>query len=48
MILLDMKIQKMRRGEILTALRTPIHMRLLIMHLVVLVRGKRERLAVRR
>jgi len=48
MILFDMEIQEMSRGEVLTALRAAIDMGLSIVHLVVLVRGEREGLAVRR
>lgn len=48
MILFDMEIQKMTRGEVLTALRAAIDMGLSVMDLVVLVRGEREGLAVRR
>jgi hypothetical protein len=48
MVLLDVQIEQMTRGEVLAALRTAIHMRLKVMDLVIFIGRERERLAVRR
>lgn len=42
MVLFNMEIQKPLRREILPALRTPIDVRLAVMHLVVFVGSKRD------
>jgi hypothetical protein len=46
MILFDVKIQEMARGEVFTALRAAIDMGLSVVDLVVFVRCERESLAV--
>ena len=48
MVLLDMQIQEPTRGKIPPTLNTPIHMSLTIMNLIIRIRGKRERLPMRR
>lgn len=48
MVFFNVQVQKSLRGEVLPALDAPIHMSLMIMHLVIRIGLERERSPVRR